>query len=319
VGYGRINSAVAAVLSSRSDAEIVGVVTPKGSVAANDALRDGVVVGANVADVLRSAPADLAVVATRSQLEDIEPTMVSLAPYVTHVICTAEELAFRDEGDLPAGIRSLLEGGLTLVAAGLNPGWVFDTAPTFFSGVLPSVVRVSATRLVDISGFGPRILAMLGVGFPESVFTAMLAEGTVRGHLGFEGSCKRLCEAFRLPLDNFEKSSQPIVAQRQIELADLIIEHGQTCGIRQRAVGSGGGELLVEYDFIAHVDPAPDGLTPFDESVLQTRDGRTVSMRIEPGLTPVPSTASLIANSVHKAAGLPPGRFDLMDLGFVHP
>jgi 4-hydroxy-tetrahydrodipicolinate reductase len=228
-------------------------------------------------------------------------------------------LAFCEDDELPAGIRALLSDGLTLVAAGLNPGWVFDTVPIFLSGVLPSVARVSATRLVDISGFGPRILAMLGVGFPEPAFMNRLAEGTIRGHLGFEGSCRRVCEIMRLPLEHFEKTSLPIVSQRRIELPDIVIQPGQTCGIRQRAVGTCGDDVLVEYDFIAHVDPAPDGLAPFDETLLRTQDGRSVRMRIEPGLTPVPSTASLIVNSLDRAARLQPGRFDLADLGFVHP
>jgi 4-hydroxy-tetrahydrodipicolinate reductase len=315
VGFGSANRAVLELALTRPWLEVVGIVVRSPD-------RDGEpaasrVAGApadlrcstDLAGTLRTARPDVAVVATSTHLIDVLPVLEAIAPTGTPIICTAEDLAFIRAEDSDAAAR-ILELAAThripIVASGANPGFVLDLWPLTLTGLAWDVERLRARRIVDVSVFGPRVRASLGIDVTPATFQAGIEDGSIIGHAGFPESLRILAGAMGRDLERVEVVSRPLLAERALTLSDgTVIEAGRTAGADQRAAGWFGGRPWLEVSMTLHVDPPSAGLTPIDEIELDGRHGLRV--RVEPGCRALLSTAAMIVNGLPRAIAAPPG------------
>jgi hypothetical protein len=315
VGFGSTNQAVLELALTRPWLEVVGIVVRSPE-------RDGEpassrVAGApaelrcstDLAGTLRATRPDVAVVATATHLADVLPVLSAIAPTGTPIVCTAEEMAFIRAGD-SAEATAILELAaahrIPIVATGANPGFVLDLWPLTLSGLAWDVQQLRARRIVDVSVFGPRVRASLGIDLAPAAFRAGIADGSVVGHAGFPESLRILAAAMGRELERVEVVSEPIVAARPMTLPDgAVIVPGRTAGADQRATGWFGGQPWLDISMTLHVDPPAAGLTPTDEVQLDGRHGLRV--RVEPGCRALLSTAAMIVNGLPRAIAAPPG------------
>jgi 4-hydroxy-tetrahydrodipicolinate reductase len=315
VGFGSTNQAVLELALTRPWLEVVGIVVRSPE-------RDGEpassrVAGApaelccstDLAGTLRAMRPDVAVVATATHLADVLPVLSAIAPTGTPIVCTAEEMAFIRAGD-SAEATAILELAaahrIPIVATGANPGFVLDLWPLTLSGLAWDVQQLRARRIVDVSVFGPRVRASLGIDLTPAAFRAGIADGSVVGHAGFPESLRILAAAMGRELERVEVVSEPIVATRPLTLPDgAVIAPGRTAGADQRATGWFGGQPWLDISMTLHVDPPAAGLTPTDEVQLDGRHGLRV--RVEPGCRALLSTAAMIVNGLPRAIAAPPG------------
>lgn len=327
VGFGKTNQAVLELALTRPWLEIVGIVVR--STARDGEAADSRVAGApaglrcslDLAGTLQAARPDVVVVATATHLADVLPVLASVAPTGVPIVCTAEDLAYIRRGDSPEADRiiGLAEAHrIPIVATGANPGFVLDLWPLTLTGLAWDVEQLRARRIVDVSVFGPRVRASLGIDLTPAAFRAGIADGSVVGHAGFPESLRILASAMGRELERIEVVSEPILASEPLTIADgSVIAAGRTAGADQRATGWFDGRPWLDISMTLHVDPASAGLQPTDEIQL---DGRhALSVRVEPGCRALLSTAAMIVNGLPRAIAAAPGVHGPGDLPPVAP
>ncbi len=327
VGFGSTNRAVLELALTRRWLEVVGVVVRSPE-------RDGEpaaerVPGApatlrcstDLAGTLRTARPDVVVVAVATHLSDVLPVLSAIAPTGIPIICTAEDLAFIRPGDSSdaATIIGLADTHrVPIVATGANPGFVLDLWPLTLTGVAWDVERLQARRVVDVSVFGPRVRASLGIDLTPDAFRRGIADGSVVGHAGFPESLRILATSMGRELERVEVVSEPILATAPLTLGDgSVIAAGRTAGADQRATGWFDGRAWLDISMALHVDPASAGLEPTDEIQMDGRHGLRV--RVEPGFRALLSTAAMIVNGIPRAIAAPPGLHRPGDLPPIAP
>lgn len=327
VGFGSANQAVMELGLTRPWLEFVGIVV-------RSAARDGEpaadrVPGApptlrcstDLVGTIRRTRPDVAIVATATHLADVLPVLAAIAPTGTPIVCVAEDLAFIRAGDSEEA-RQIVElakaNSIPIVATGANPGFVLDLWPLTLSGLAWDVERLRARRVVDVSVFGPRVRASLGIDLTPETFRAGIADGSVVGHAGFPESLRILASAMGRELERVEVISEPILAERPLTLSDgSVVAPGRTAGANQQATGWYGGERWLEIAMTLHIDPPAAGLTPTDEVQIEGRHG--LSVRVDPGCRALLSTAAMIVNGLPRAVAAPPGVHRPGDLPSIAP
>jgi 4-hydroxy-tetrahydrodipicolinate reductase len=327
VGFGSANQAVLELGLTRPWLEVVGIVV-------RSAAHDGEpaadrVPGAPVAlrcstdlvGTLEATRPDVAIVATATHLADVLPVLASVAATGTPIVCTAEDLAFIRPEDSPEAARIVglaAEHRIPIVATGANPGFVLDLWPLTLSALAWDVERLRARRVVDVSVFGPRVRASLGIDLTPEAFRAGIADGSVVGHAGFPESLRILATAMGRELDHVEVVSEPILADRPTTLPDgSVVQPGRTAGANQQATGWYRGERWLEIAMTLHIDPPAAGLAPTDAIELDGRHGLRV--RVDPGCRALLSTAAMIVNGLPRAIAAPPGVHRPGDLPPIAP
>jgi hypothetical protein len=302
-GAGGVGRAVAAILARRRGYDVLG---PFSRAEREVALRSG---------------ADVVLVATTSFLGEIAEDLREAVEAGSNVITTAEEAAFPWHFDeqLASELDALARARkVTILGAGLNPGFVFDALVLTASGVVATVDAIRVERVVDLSGFSTAILRRLGIGFGPADFAAGVAAGTITGHIGFPQSMRIVARALRLELERVERHIEAIEAEAEHRLAGFIVRPGESAGFRQRYVGVVGGRPWFEALFLGHVDPEGAGLQTRDEISI-TGDGPPLRLAVEPGINPQAGAPSVIANSLERLVAAEPGWRTVADLPPAHP
>jgi len=327
VGFGTTNRAVLELALTRPWLDVVGIVVRsperEGELAASrvDGAPAGLRCSTDLERTMRTTRPDVAIVATATHLADVLPILAAIAPTGTPIVCTAEDLAFIRAGDSPEAAK-ILELAAThhvpIVATGANPGFVLDLWPLTLTALAWDVQQLRARRVVDVSVFGPRVRASLGIDLSPAAFRAGIADGSVTGHAGFPESLGILATAMGRELERVEVVSEPIVAERALQLPDgTVIAAGRTAGANQQATGWFAGAPWLEISMTLHVDPPAAGLTPTDEVYLDGRHG--LHVRVDPGCRALLSTAAMIVNGLPRAIAAPPGVHRPGDLPPVAP
>lgn len=327
VGFGSTNQAVLELALTRPWLEIVGIVVRssrrEGELASSrvPTAPDSLRCSTDLAGTLRTTRPDVVIVATATHLADVLPVLAAIAPTGVPIVCTAEDLAFIRAGDSPeaARILDLAEiHRIPIVATGANPGFVLDLWPLTLCGLAWDVQRLRARRIVDVSVFGRRVRASLGIDLTPEAFRAGIADGSVVGHAGFPESLRILAAAMGRELERIEIVSEPIIAARPLTLPDgAIVAPGRTVGADQRATGWFGEEPWLDISMTLHIDPGTAGLAPTDEIQLDGRHGLRV--RVDPGCRALLSTAAMIVNGLPRAIAAAPGVHRPGDLPPVPP
>lgn len=297
-GAGQVSTNSAEILRRREGIEVLGVF---GRERRDDALRSG---------------ADVVVIATTSFLTEIADDVRDAVEAGSNVITTAEEAAYPWANDaliadrLDALARSR---GVTVLGAGLNPGFAFDALVVTACGVVPEVTSLLVERVVDLSGFGAAVLKRIGVGHSAESFEEGRRSGRVTGHVGFPQSMRVVAGRLGVEIEQIDRELEPSFAEERLAASSLTVEPGQTAGFRQRYTAISGGELWFEALFTGHVSPLAIGLEPRDAITIRGPYGG-VNLAVTPGMNPQSGSASIVANSVRRVAAAAPGWTTVADL-----
>jgi 4-hydroxy-tetrahydrodipicolinate reductase len=276
-GAGQAGSAVAALLARRR----LVVEGPFGRAERATALQGG---------------ADVVVITTTSFLADIADDVRAAIEAGSNVLTSAEEAAdpwatdaaLADELDRLARAR-----GVTVLGAGLNPGFAFDALVLTAMGACADVRSLRVERVVDLSGFGPTILRRLGVGYTPVAFADGIARGSITGHIGFPQSMRVVARALGVDLERIDREIEPLLAD------------GRTAGFVQHYVAVVGERPWFTADFTGHLAPRAAGLVTAD--VIEVDATPPVRLAIDGGLPSQAGSAAVLANSVVRVAAAPPG------------
>jgi len=319
-GCGPIGCSVVRYVCQRADIEMVGAVdTDKSLVGRNlgkvAGIKNklGVSVSADADAVLSQAKPDVVFLTTSSSLEVVYSQVEKCVAAGANVVSTCEELSYPYKKDLRLSdeIDKIAKANnVTVLATGVNPGFLMDAWPLFMTGVCQQVKRVKAVRVQDASPRRGPFQKKIGAGRTLEEFKKLVATGTLK-HVGLPESIAMIASGLGWKLDEITESIEPVVAKAQVKTDFVTVKPGQVAGVRQVGRGIRAGEELVTLEFEASVG-APESYdavyitgTPNLEAVIKGGTHGDIA------------TAAMVVNSVHRVIDAPSGLVTMKDLPTV--
>jgi 4-hydroxy-tetrahydrodipicolinate reductase len=264
---------------------------------------------------IKDARPDLAIQATCSRANDAAAEISTLVANGVHVISIAEEMAYpacasptlADELD-----RLALKHGVSILGTGINPGFVLDLLVIALTGVCARIESITATRVNDLSPYGPSVLKSQGVGLAPEEFRAGLRSGSVVGHIGFQQSAHLIARAVGWSIDRVIETREPIVSKVPRQTSFVTVAPGQVAGCLHQAVAYRGNAALITLNHPQQIHPQLEDTATGDTiEIFGTPHIRlTGSPEIPGGI----GTVALAVNMILHVLNAKPGLHTVADL-----
>ena len=317
-GLGPIGRGIARIALATRGVKVVGATDPSPEHAGKDlgtvlgeAKRLRIKVQGEPIKFMKKARADVAVLSTASSVKDIKPQVLAAVKRGLHVITTCEELSFprpAHEAAFREMDKAARKKKVSILGAGVNPGFVMDLLPLVLTAPCARVNRVLVTRVVDAATRRLSLQRKVGAGLNLAQFRRALTEGSVR-HVGLVESVHMIAHGLGWTLAKVDEAIEAAVAPRDLDTEFLRVPAGAAAGIKQSARGYfKSGELAVSLDLQMYVGAE----SPRDHIFI---DGEpSVDLTIGGGLAGDTATAALVVNAIPRLLAAPAGIVSMKDL-----
>ncbi len=318
-GCGPIGCSVASYVGHRSDIELVGAVDIDANLVGRDlgevasGSRSGISISADADAVLSHARPDVVFLTTSSSLEVVHHQLEECIGTGTNVISTCEELSYpyRRDAQLSAEIDQMAKANdVTVLATGVNPGFLMDAWPLFMTGVCQEVHRIKAVRIQDASPRRGPFQKKIGAGRTLEEFDRLVAAGSLR-HVGLPESIAMIADGLGWELDEIVESIKPVVAGERVKTDFITVEPGQAAGVRQVGKGIRAGEELVTLEFEAYLG------APESYDAVYITGTPNLEVVIKGGTHGDIATAAIVVNCVRRVLDAPPGLMTMKDMPII--
>ncbi len=321
-GLGTMGKIIAQTLMDRGNLDLVGVVDVNPEYtgkSVEEVLVSGRKTSTSIFDSLESAlhvlgdqPADIALIATLSSLDDIASSISDCFEAGMDVVSLCEELSYPyiRHHELSQDLDGLAKKhGKTVLGTGINPGFLMDLLPICLSAPCQRVDTISVTRRIDSSRRRTSFQKKIGTGMSPADFKKAISEGSITGHVGLVESIRMIDDALNLELDSVvELPPEPVIASTDIITSVADVKKGEVIGLKSNGVGRRQGTDVVTLSFIAHAGAEPE----FDEVCIEGYP--KIVQRIEGGVQGDHGTVGMILNMIPLVIEDPPGLFTMKDL-----
>ncbi|MDR5694981.1 MAG: dihydrodipicolinate reductase [Armatimonadota bacterium] len=295
-GLGPIGLGIARILAQRPGYEIVSAVDLDPEKAGKDlgTLLGGSPWGVPVSEDEKQAlaqEADVVVHATRSHLPEVLPQLTTIVARGLNVISTCEELSY-PWWRYPEESRRLdhlaREHGVTVVGAGVNPGFAMDVLPILLTAPCKEVRAIRVERVVDVSLRREPLQRKVGLGLSSEEFHQGVQEGRI-GHVGLEESVAMIAAALGWNLQRIDHSIEPV------------LEDGRVKGLHQvaRGVRDGSVAILLDLTMVAGTAGQRDAVWIEGDPPLR--------VEVDGGIPGDIATCAIVANAIPAVLDAPPG------------
>lgn len=319
-GLGPIGCSIARYAMERG-IEIVGAVDINPKLAGQD-LGDvlgtdrklGVLVSVDENEVLPKVKADIVLHAISSSLKEVAYQLESIMKAGCNVVSTCEELAYpwTRQSDLAKKIDRIAKNNkVTVLATGVNPGFVMDTWPILMTAVCKEVRKIKVARIQDARPRRFPFQKKIGAGRTVEEFKKLADAGTVR-HVGLAESIAMIAAAMGWKLDSITEDIEPVIADKQVKSDFITVQAGEVAGVKQIGVGKSKGEELVRLEFEAYLG-APES---YDTVYINGTPDMEVS--IKGGTFGDIATAAIVINAIPRVLEASAGLMTMMDIPLVH-
>ncbi len=321
-GLGAMGSGMARLVLEKEGLELVGGIDMRPDYVGKDlgevlgaGRKLGVSVTNDPASVLDRAKVDLVVIATTSWTKEQMPDLKKILSAGINCISIAEELA-APEAQSPALADELdalaKANGVSLLGTGVNPGFVLDLLVVTLSGVCHNVERIEASRVNDLSPYGPTVMKTQGVGTTPEQFAAGVADGSIVGHVGFPESIRMISDALGLGVTRIEESREPIVSTVYRETPHVKVAPGMVAGCAHVAVGYAGEKPVVKLVHPQQIHPHLEGQGTGDYINIYGRP--EIHMSTGPEIAGGIATMGVAVNMIPHVVAATPGLKSMVDL-----
>jgi 4-hydroxy-tetrahydrodipicolinate reductase len=269
----------------------------------------GFAVTESLSAALARTEAEAVVHTTASHFDLFKPPILEILDSGLDVVSTAEELVFpwlahpQEAAEIDAAARKV---GRTVLAAGVNPGFIMDALPLFLTAICQRVDHIEVRRVINASTRRGPFQAKIGAGLSAEEFQARTTAGRM-GHVGLRESMDMVFDTLGVRLTRYESSIEPVFAQRRITTDHFDVQPGQVAGLEQIARGcSDAGEFVV-LTFLAALDAGEDG----DTITIAGKPGLEVTLR---GTNGDLATVAIAVNAVKRVREAGPGLITMRDL-----
>jgi len=319
-GCGPMGCGVVRFACQRPDIEIVGAIDTDKNLVGRDL---GEVSGLNkklrisISDdaptVLSQTKPDLVLLITSSYVKKIYPQLEHCVKAGANVVSTCEELSYpyRKDPAVSTEVDKMAKANnITVLATGVNPGFVMDSWPLFMTGVCQQVRRIKVVRIVDASPRRSSLQKKIGAGCTREEFNERVANGSL-GHTGLTESVAMIAGGLGWELDDITESIESVIAKAQVQTKFATVRPGQVAGVRQIGKGTRRGEDLIILEFEEYVGAAESHDAVYITGIPD------IEAVIKGGIHGDIATAAIIVNSAHRVIQAPPGLITMKDLALV--
>lgn len=254
----------------------------------------GIKVSADPAALFSEVEADVVVLTTGSFLPAIYDQLEAAVLAGLNVVTSAEELAFPtlQSAKLAEKIDQLAKKkGVTIKAAGINPGFVMDSLIVFLATASADIEHVWAKRVVDCSLRRRQLQMKVGAGLRVDRFKASLGN-KIFGHLGLMESAALVADALGMIPDRITQSVEPVIAEGNVESEHVRVKPGEVSGMRQVARCLRNGKECVSLEVLFCLGASE----PQDQIVIK---GMTdIDVTIKDGIAGDQATVAILINAI---------------------
>lgn len=269
----------------------------------------GVIVTDKPEDVLDKEKIDIAILATTSWTKEQMPNLRQVISAGINCISIAEEMsdAEAQNPELAKELDDLAKKhGVSVLGTGVNPGYVLDLLVVMLTGGCHSVERIEASRVNDLSPYGPTVMKTQGVGTTPEAFRAGVADGSIVGHVGFPESIHMISSALGLGVDRIEQSREPIISKVHRETPHVVVEPGMVAGCAHIGIGYRGDKEVIKLIHPQQIHPQLEDQDTGDYIHIYGKP--EIHMAIKPevagGIATMGIAVNMIPHVVQASAGL---------------
>lgn len=265
--------------------------------------------------VLDQHEVDIVTIATTSWTARQMPDLRKIIKAGINVVSIAEEMADAEaqNPELAQELDTLAkQHGVTVLGTGVNPGFVLDFLVVALTGGCHSVERIEASRVNDLSPYGPTVMETQGVGTTPEVFRQGVAEGTIVGHVGFPESIHMISEALGLGVDRILESREPIVSKVYRETPHVKVEPGMVAGCAHTGIGYRGDEEVIRLIHPQQIHPHLENQDTGD--YIHIYGEPEIHMAIKPEIAGGKATIGITVNMIPHVVAATPGLKRMIDL-----
>ncbi|OYT49063.1 hypothetical protein B6U79_02455 [Candidatus Bathyarchaeota archaeon ex4484_231] len=318
-GVGSIGASIARLLLKKKELEIVCAIDSAPNKVGRD-LSDvigtgeplGIIVSNAPSEVLPATKPDVAVHATSSFLKNVFSQITELVEHGVNVVSTCEELSYPhlSHRELAADLDRLAKKhGVTVLATGINPGFLMDTLPIVLTGLCQEVKQIHVERVMDAAKRRIPFQKKIGAGLTLEEFKEKMETGQITGHVGLEQSVAMIADALGWRLQRIEVGEvKPVIAETPVESEAVKVTRGNVAGLSQSARGVMNGKPVITLVFKAYIGAKEE----YDSITI---DGTpSIHEKISPCVHGDLGTAAIIVNSIPKVINAEPGLKTMKDL-----
>ena len=255
--------------------------------------------------------AEVAILTTSSRLGAIYEQLEACAERRLSVVSSAEELFYPglEDAELAGRIDSLaIDSGVSILGAGINPGYLMDVLPTVLAMATGSIRSVACHRVVDVSMRRVPLQRKVGAGLTAEEFNRLADEGKL-GHVGLVQSVAYLAGELGFAIDEIRELLEPAISRQGFELEGKKETPGKVAGIDHQAWGLVTKEPVIHL----HLQMYVGAFDPRDTIVLEGTP--RIECTLRPCVAGDRATAALLVQLAGHAAGAEPGLHFVHDLG----
>lgn len=275
----------------------------------------GITVSGNLDEALDSEKVDVVVIATTSWVKDQMADLRRIITAGINCVSIAEEMAdpYAQSPELAAELDDLCrKNNVTLLGTGVNPGYVLDLLVVALTGGNHNVERIEASRVNDLSPYGPTVMRTQGVGITPAAFKAGIEDGSIVGHVGFPESIHMISDALGLGVDRIEQLREPIISQVYRETPHVKVQPGMVAGCAHTGIGYRGDKEVIRLVHPQQIHPHLEGQDTGDYINIYGKP--EIHLSIKPEIAGGVATMGLAVNMIPHVFAATPGLKRMIDM-----
>ena len=189
---------------------------------------------------------------------------------------------------------------------------MLDALIVMWSSICLRVDSIKATRVNDLSPFGPTVMTGQGVGTTVEQFEKGVADGSIVGHIGFPESIGLIARALGWKIDRVEETREPIVTSVERSTPHVHVAPGDVAGCRHIGKGYVGDELKIELIHPQQIHPELEGQETGD--YIEIHGDPDVNMANKPEIPGGKGTYASTGNYIPLMKAAPAGMLTVVDM-----
>ena len=265
--------------------------------------------------VLAETKPDVVCINTQSNLHEVTGQIEPAVRAGANVICIAEKLAYpwASDPDWADRFDALAkQHNVSILGTGINPGFMLDALIVMWSSVCLRIDSIKATRVNDLSPFGPTVMKGQGVGTTVEEFKKGVADGSIVGHIGFPESIHLIAKALKWKVDEIVETREPIVSSVERSTPHVHVAPGDVAGCRHIGKGYVNGELKIELIHPQQIHPELEGIETGD--YIEIHGDPNVNMANKPEIPGGKGTYASTGNYIPLMLDAPAGMLTVVDM-----
>ncbi|MHC1761576.1 MAG: dihydrodipicolinate reductase [Negativicutes bacterium] len=316
MGLGPIGNKATKYLLEREYLEIVGAIDADPAKEGQDVgmlaglAPIGVAVTADIAKALAGKSVDVVLLTTSSALVKIADQLKALLPYGVNVVSSCEELSYPwiTNPALSGQIDELArQNDVSVLATGVNPGFLMDFLPIIMTGVCRSVRQIMVERIQNATFRRIPFQKKIGAGLTQEEFRIKVEQGVLK-HVGLTESLHLIAARLGWTLDKTSDEIAPVIAETDVKTDQGVIETGKVLGVRQIGRGIASGKEVITLFFRAAIGESESR----DRIVI---DGEpAIDTCVKGGVNGDVATCAVLVNAIPVVIGARPGLRTMADI-----